>query len=103
MLKHIEEARHSVSTRPVTLQFAVELGLADQLGTGLFDAAQGRLVRGRRGAADSIDHLIDLVAIPQHVQSRETETGLGPQRRHDDLFAARGFHGLLEFYVFPTR
>src|SRR3546814_10887756 len=75
VLEHMHEARNRIPAAPVTLQLAIELGLADELTTRLLDPAQCGLVRGARGAADRIRNDIDLVTFLQCVERRESQIG----------------------------
>src|SRR3546814_18664194 len=78
VLEHMHEARNRIPAAPVTLQLAIELGLADELTTRLLDPAQCGLVRGARGAADRIRNDIALVTSLQCVNRRAHPAQIGP-------------------------
>ena len=68
---------------------------------GLDDALEPGSVRFGRRSAHGVDHREDLVAFTQRIEGRERQTDLGPERGHDELLAARRFHGPTELDVFP--
>src|SRR3546814_7566056 len=98
----MHEARNRIPAAPVTLQLAIELGLADELTTRLLDPAQCGLVRGARGAADRIRNDIDLVTFLQCVERRESQASFGPQGGHDQLLATGRLDHLLELDILPA-
>jgi hypothetical protein len=51
----------------------------------LCDTLQGSAVSLDRGAGDCVDHWVDLIALPQRVESREGQAGLGPQSAEDEF------------------
>src|SRR3546814_19837481 len=98
----MHEARNRIPAAPVTLQLAIELGLADELTTRLLDPAQCGLVRGARGAADRIRNDIYLVTFLQCVERRDSQASFGPQGGHDQLPATGRLDSLLEHDIIPA-
>src|SRR3546814_19718932 len=92
----MHEARNRIPAAPVTLQLAIELGLADELTTRLLDPAQCGLVRGARGAADRIRNDIDPVTFLKCVERRESQASSGPHGGHDHLLATGGLAPVLD-------
>jgi hypothetical protein len=60
--KQTDERWHGALARPVPLQFAEQLWDADELGTGLLNAAQGSLVGVDRSATDRVHDRKDFIA-----------------------------------------
>src|SRR3974377_1283845 len=97
----LDDRGDGVLAGPVALQLDREGDPADRLPAGLGHAVEAGAGGLGWGAADRVDHGVDLVSLAQRVERGEGHADFGPQGADDELAAAGRADGLEEFGVFP--